>query len=303
MLAISRLLTCIVAVTIIAIVSQFAGPRSMSWLGYDLLAWAAALTLLIQWLAFIPAFLKKTEHFYDLVGSLTYLSLAWLGLSHAYSAGLLTTRRVVLVSLVSLWALRLGSYLFLRVKRRGKDARMDELKRHFPSFLMAWTLQGLWVFLTLLPVLIIMTRQQDMGPIHWIEWVGWSIWGLGWAIELIADQQKSQLQRSPQSRDLWINTGLWAHVQHPNYAGEVILWSGICISGIAHYTSGEWCALLSPIFVYCLLRYVSGVPLLQERARARWGDDPRYQEYARSTPLFVPKLVSKLIPKVFSARD
>ena len=289
MQTISRLLICGFAVCLIAVVSQLIGARALEWRGYTLLAWAAILTLSLQWLAFIPAFIKKTEVFYDLMGSLNYLVLVWVGAWWAHRADLLNTRRSVIVIMVSLWAIRLGGYLFLRVKRRGKDARFDELKYHAPSFLMAWTLQALWVYITLIPAMVIMTRDVHVGPLHWIELLGWILWCVGWTIELVADHQKSRFQKRAETKEQWINHGLWSVVQHPNYAGEIILWLGIFTSGLPHYSAGEWWAILSPALVFCLLRYVSGIPLLQDRARARWGDDPEYRAYAESTPLLVPK--------------
>ena len=286
----SHLLISVVSVSLMMVVSQYCAPRSISWYDQNMLIWAGMIILAIQWVAFIPAYLKKTERFYDLTGSLTYLTLVWLGLSWANQEDLLTTRRIVVVGMVSLWAIRLGGYLFLRIQRRGGDPRLDEIKRHAASFFMTWTLQALWVYLTLLPVMIILTRNTRVGPLHWSELLGWFIWGIGWLIEIIADRQKSRFQQDPDSRDQWINQGLWRYVQHPNYAGEMILWLGIFISGVAHYSGGEWWAVVSPVFVFCLLRYVSGIPLLRERARARWGDDPAYAAYANATPLLIPAL-------------
>ena len=107
----------------------------------------AVIALAIQWIAYVPAALKKTETFYDLVGAGTYLLLVGYAVYRAHDAGILGTRGIVLCALVSAWALRLGSYLGARVHRVGKDGRFDHIKIDPWHFLMVWTLQGLWVLL------------------------------------------------------------------------------------------------------------------------------------------------------------
>lgn len=80
-------------------------------------------------------------------------------------------RSVVLTLLVSIWALRLGSFLFLRIRRHGKNARFDPTKPSFTRFLMAWTAQGLWIFLTLAAALAVMMSNAPT-PFGLLGFVG-----------------------------------------------------------------------------------------------------------------------------------
>lgn len=261
------------------------GERTL--LGMPLMLGLAAVAFLIQWLAFIPAFWAQTEKYFDLVGSLTYLSLIALVLllPMAEPTG---ARTLLLATLTGLWAIRLGSFLFVRVQRRGKDGRFDEIKTQGPRFLASWTLQGLWVFLTLLPALTAMTSSRAPQLDLWAM-VGGLIWLSGWLIEVVADRQKSAFNESPDNAGKFITTGLWAWSRHPNYFGEILLWFGVFIIAVPSLAGLQWLALISPIFVMLLITRVSGVPLLEQRADARWGNDPAYQTYRDSTPVLIPR--------------
>ena len=122
-------------------------------------AWRVALAFGIQWVAFVPAYLKQTEKYYDLTGSLTYLSVLGLGLSLSSE---IDTRVGLLATLIAIWAMRLGSFLFLRIQAVGEDSRFNELKTSLSRFLMAWTLQGLGVCFSLAAALATITGQTGM---------------------------------------------------------------------------------------------------------------------------------------------
>jgi hypothetical protein len=98
----------------------------------------------LNWLVFVHAYAAQTERYFDLTGSLTYLSV----IVCAVALGSRDPRALLLALLVGVWALRLGTFLFRRIRREGADRRFDALKPSFPRFLLTWTLQGLWVFLT-----------------------------------------------------------------------------------------------------------------------------------------------------------
>jgi steroid 5-alpha reductase family enzyme len=239
----------------------------------------------INWAAFVPAYALRSEHFYDLTGALTYLTTVavalWLS-PHPMA------RAYVLTALVSVWAIRLGGFLFMRVKRVGKDARFDEMKQSFPRFFIAWTLQGLWVFLTLAAALVAVVDAQPT-PLGIRDVVGVFIWCLGFGIEAVADWQKSTFKKNPQNADRFIDRGLWAWSRHPNYFGEILLWTGVAVAASSAFQGWQWVALVSPIFVTLLLTQVSGIPLLTERAEKKWGQDPAYRAYVARTSLLVPR--------------
>jgi steroid 5-alpha reductase family enzyme len=189
---------------------------------------------------------------------------------------------------VAVWAVRLGSFLFARILRDRSDRRFDALKPSLPRFLLTWTLQGLWVLLTLACALAAMTslRSEPLGA--WAL-LGTCVWAAGFALEAAADREKRRFRADPANRDRFIASGLWAWSRHPNYFGEIVLWSGIALVALPVLTGWQYATLISPVFVYVLLTRVSGIPLLEERAKERWGDDPAYRSYVERTPVLVPR--------------
>lgn len=254
-----------------------------------LLAEAALLIFGIQLVVFIPSYLAQTEHFYDLTGGITYLStMGYMAYRHQELFGNWDLRSLVLTALIALWAIRLSSFLFTRVKRVGKDGRFDSLKTSFTRFLLTWMLQGLWVFMCTYPALIALASPSNSEMIF--LGVGTVIWLIGWLYEVVADRQKTTFNKNPDNAGKFIDTGVWKHSRHPNYVGELILWTGITLIAVPVFQGLQWAALITPIFVYWLLNKVSGVNLLEARADKKWGDDPKYQQYKNNTPIFFPKL-------------
>jgi len=262
-----------------------AGAREL-W-GLPMLPALAGLAFLIQWVVFVPSYVAQTEHYYDLTGSATYLLLILIALAEGLADGL-HARALLLGGMAAVWALRLGSFLFRRVRQRGKDGRFDEIKASFPRFLIAWTVQGLWVFLTLFAVLIVMGQPAPQ-PLGLVALCGAVVWGVGFAIEVVADAQKAVFGAQSENRGRFIQSGLWRWSRHPNYFGEILLWIGVAIIAAPVFSGWEWLGLLSPLFVIVLLTRVSGVPILEERADEKWGDDPAYQRYREQTPVLIPR--------------
>ena len=268
-----------------------AGPTQLG--GYPLLTLAAALAFAVNLLAWIPASIAQSERFYDLVGSLTFLSLAMLAILASPSPSI---RTLCVFTAVICWSLRLGTFLYRRVHQDGGDRRFDEIKRSPASFLTAWLLQALWVFLTLSAALTLRALEVGEGahaPLRWTDLLGGGLWLFGFTFEVVADRQKRAFRARPESRGRFIQEGLWAWSQHPNYFGEITLWTGISVvaSG-ALAGSGLGVSLLlwfSPLFVALLLTKVSGIPLLAAQGEARWGEEPAYQTYRAQTPRLFPR--------------
>ena len=245
----------------------------------------ALLALGVQWLVFVPSYLARTEHYYDLTGSATYLAVTWAAVLMSPGMELLSVGSL-LAMLVTVWALRLGSFLFARVRRVGQDGRFDEIKQDWARFLVAWTLQGVWVFVTLIAALIVLANDP-VRPLDNFALVGGAIWLFGFTVEAVADAQKSRFKADPANRGRFIHSGLWAWSRHPNYFGEITLWTGICLIALPSFSGWLWLGLISPLFVAWLLLGVSGVPMLEEAAEKRWGDDPDYQRYRDNTPVLM----------------
>jgi len=255
-------------------------PYSQKVGNWPLIEILAIIAFAVHWVAFVPAYIKQTEKFYDLTGSITYLTV--IG-SAVYLSGAQDPRALLVAFLVTIWTLRLGSFLFLRVLKDGKDTRFDEIKPNAPRFFTAWTLSGLWVFLTALAAIIVITSSETK-PLGVFAYVGFAVWVIGFLIEVLADHQKRVFRKDPENKGKFIKTGLWAWSRHPNYFGEIVLWLGILIIAIPVLKGWQWLAVLSPIFVYVLLTRVSGIPMLEEIADERWGGQDDYEAYKANTP-------------------
>ena len=257
---------------------------SVSISGISLIYFCCAFIFLAQWLIFIPSYIFETEHYFDLTGSLTYVSVMLLAILFTVDISL---RDVLLALFVWIWAFRLGSFLFIRVKKAGSDGRFDLMKKDFWWFLMTWTIQGLWVFLTLAMALAAITSESKMA-IDIFAIVGTLIWIFGFSIEVIADQQKTNFKDDPANKDKFINVGLWSWSRHPNYFGEMVLWIGIALIAFPVLIGWQLVALISPIFVIFLLTKISGVTMLESRGNKKWGDDEEYKNYLKNTSVLIP---------------
>ena len=274
----------ILGAVLVAGAVAWAGSRGASEIaGVPVMIVCAAIAFGVQWLAFVPAYWKQTEHFYDLVGSLTYMLVTGVALLASRPNDI---RSVILGLLVFIWASRLGSFLFRRIRRAGSDPRFDEIKPSASRFLVAWTLQGLWVFLTLCAALAAITTRSPT-ELGLLDGLGITVWVIGFAIEVVADRQKSRFRKEQPGH--FPHAGLWAWSRHPNYFGEIVLWTGVALIAASTLRGLQWVTMISPVFVAFLLTRVSGIPLLEARADARWGHDDSYRRYKANTPALVPR--------------
>ncbi len=274
-------------VVLIALGLAWAGSQNgETAFGLPLFTWAVAAAFVIQWLAFIPAFIFQTEKFYDLIGSLSYISITILLV--VFSPGV-SAREVLVMVLILIWAGRLGTFLVRRIHKAGKDGRFDELKPHFFRFLNAWTLQGLWISFTSSAAWIVITSRSSR-EFDYFAGIGLLIWLIGFSLEAIADWQKSRFIADPANKGNFIDVGLWSRSRHPNYFGEITIWTGMAVIALPIFTGWQWIGLISPVFVAILLTRISGVPILEKRADEKWGGQADYQKYKKKTPVLIPKL-------------
>jgi len=275
----------IVAALLLAMPIAYLGSHNgASFAGLPAFMLCGLVAFIVQWVMFIPAWIYHTEHYFDLTGSLTYITLTLFAL---LTAGLGNERALLIGALVMIWATRLGSFLFIRISKAGEDRRFRKMKMNFLQFLMTWTLQGLWVYITYAAGLAAMTSVAEV-PIGPIAIAGAALWALGFGIEVVADRQKTAFREDPSNRDKFIQSGLWAWSRHPNYFGEILLWCGIMVIAIPVLEGLQYATLISPIFVIVLLTKISGVRMLENRAEKRWGNDPEYQKYKATTPSLIP---------------
>jgi steroid 5-alpha reductase family enzyme len=283
--AAQNLIPIIIAVVIGAAIAWAGSDGGVRYGAVPVFALCGLLAFAINWLAFIPAAVTQTEHYYDLTGGISYVTVT---VAAVLLSGELDLRATLVAGMVLVWSIRLASFLFIRISKAGKDSRFDEIKTRPLQFLLAWTLQGLWVLLTAAAALAVITGGVSK-PLGIIGIVGIAIWLAGLLIEIVADQQKSRFKRDPANQGKFISTGLWAWSRHPNYFGEIVLWIGMAIVAIPVLQGWQWATLISPVFVYFLLTKVSGVPMLEDKADERWGGQEDYEDYKRRTPVLVMK--------------
>ena len=248
-----------------------------------LFAICGAIGFALHWAIFIPSFAFKTEHYFDLTGSISYITTVIIALALVPN---LDIRDLLIGAMVIVWAIRLGSFLFWRVKKHGRDNRFNEMKTQLTWFLLTWTLGGLWVLVTFAAGLAAITSVTDK-PLGLLGYLGLGLWLFGMVIEVQADQQKTKFRAVKENADRFITSGLWAWSRHPNYFGEIVLWLGIALVALPVLSGWQLATMISPIFVYFLLTKVSGITILEQRGQSKWGTDPAYRAYLESTPILV----------------
>ena len=276
----SKSLIGIIISLIIAAFILFSGSQgSLSFEGLPLFAVCGVIGFVLHWTIFIPSYAFQTEHYFDLIGSLSYIATVITAILLNPS---LDIRDWIICSMIMLWAIRLGSFLFWRVKTVGQDKRFTVMKTKFTWFLLTWTLGGLWVLVTMAAGLAALTSNTTI-ELNILGYIGIALWLFGFAVEVIADNQKSQFKKDPNNQGRFIRSGLWSWSQHPNYFGEITLWFGLALLAFPVLSGWQLVTLISPIFVYFLLTKVSGIPILDRMAKEKWGLDSEYINYIKIT--------------------
>ena len=266
--------------------AYLAGENAIDYEGRSVVFICAILAFAVNWLAFIPAAAMQSDRYYDTIGAVTYITVIAFA---CYASAPLDMRATVVAAMVAIWTIRLGSFLFTRIHAAGgSDKRFEKIKANPPRFLVAWTLQAVWVIFTASAALVVITSSQTL-PLDILFWLGAAVWLVGFGFEVVADNQKSKFKADASNEGKFIKHGLWAWSQHPNYFGEITLWFGILLIALPLLSGWAYFVTFSPIFVFLLLTRVSGVNLLDGLAKKRWGDDPEYQEYTRNTPVLFPR--------------
>ena len=285
----SKSLIGIAVSLIIAVLILLAGSQgSLSLQGLPLFAVCGAIGFILHWAIFIPSYAFQTEHYFDLTGSLSYITTVIVAMVLNPS---LDIRDLIICAMILVWAVRLGSFLFWRIKKDGQDKRFIVMKTKFTWFLLTWTLGGLWVLVTMAAGLAALTSNTTV-ELGILGYVGIALWLFGFAVEVIADNQKTQFKKDLNNRDRFITSGLWSWSQHPNYFGEITLWLGLALFTYPVLSGWQLVTLISPIFVYLLLTRLSGIPTLDRLAKEKWGSDSDYIAYVKATSklmLFPPK--------------
>lgn len=242
---------------------------------------ALGISFLINAIFFMFASIKKTDTLTDLSYGLSFFftSLGLALASHVHGALWLFPFIAVM-----LWATRLAIYLFVRILTIKVDHRFDGRREDPIKFARFWILQALSTSVIMLPVILSASRTPPYISIAQI--FGAALWLAGFWLESVADAQKFRFKK--QRREGFISTGVWSWSRHPNYFGEMLIWWGLWLYALPSLQGIENLAIFGPLYITVLLRFVSGVPLLEKSARGKYGANPEYQEYVARTSLLVP---------------
>jgi steroid 5-alpha reductase family enzyme len=197
-------------------------------------------------------------------------------------------RQWLVVSLITIWGLRLACHIFLRKQGEGEDFRYRQWREEWGdtfiwrSFLQIFMLQGAVIFLVALPALLVIASPgEKLGA---FDGAGLLVWLIGFSFEAIGDWQLLAFKRKPENQGKIIQSGLWNYTRHPNYFGEALLWWGLFL--IALEVPYGAVAVLSPLLIDFLLLKVSGIPMLE----AKYQNNPEFSAYKERTNAFFPWL-------------
>jgi steroid 5-alpha reductase family enzyme len=196
-------------------------------------------------------------------------------------------RRVLVLGLCAVWALRLSLHIGVRNHGKPEDSRYQAFREQFGrerywwySYFQTFLLQGALLWVCSLPLFAAM--QHTTPAIGLLEWGGVALWAVGFYFETAGDAQLLAFKRDLANKGKLMTTGVWAWTRHPNYFGECVLWWGFGAFALA---AGAWWALLGPLQMTYLLTRVSGVAMTEKFMSER----PGYAEYVRRTPAFFPR--------------
>jgi steroid 5-alpha reductase family enzyme len=253
----------------------------------DIIVVAFVVSLVINLLMFVPAYIYKTDKVTDISYAITFATVAVA----AYLASTHTSLHKTILVLVLLWSFRLGAFLFIRINKIGKDSRFDGMREHFFLFLKFWLAQGITVFIVMIAPL--MGFIQNDTRVTTLTLIGVGVFLSGLLIETFADMQKFKFSNNSKHKSIWIDEGIWRVSRHPNYLGEILVWTGVFVTVASSVTSfAVLAALISPLFIAGLLCFVSGIPLLEKIADKKWGNDKNYQLYKKRVPVLLPTIQS-----------
>lgn len=217
----------------------------------------------------------------DIAWGLGFVLVSWVSFYLSPN----TERGLLVAVLVTLWGVRLSLHIFLRNLNKPEDFRYRNWRdswKHFylRSFLQVFILQGLFLYIISLSVIFI--QQDHTRHLSLIDWVGTTVWVVGFLMESVSDYQLKAFKKEPEHAGRIITTGLWKYSRHPNYFGEVVQWWGIFL--IALPLPGGWMTLVSPLTITYLIRYVSGVPMLERK----YAGNSEFEHYKKRTSIFFP---------------
>lgn len=241
-----------------------------------------AILLFIYFTGFyIFCMLKNDNSYVDIAWGFGYVVVVLFTLIRTEAA----TVDILVALMVTVWGGRLGLHILSRKIGKPEDFRYQQMRKNWnnfyiQSFFRIFMLQGFLLYIIAYPSVKIISN--NVNTMNLLGYIGVLVWLIGFSFEVISDWQLKNFIKNRKGKEEIIDSGLWKYSRHPNYFGEALLWWGIYL--IALDTVGGFLIILSPILITFLVRFVSGVPLLEKR----YEDHENYQKYAEKTNIFFP---------------
>ena len=232
---------------------------------------------------FLISLLKKRNDVADIAWGMGFIVMNW---SSIFLTGNFSLRSFVVASLITLWGSRLSWHIYKRNRNKPEDARYQQWRKDWKnwfllrSYFQVFMLQGFFLFCIVFASVFI--HQNPSLTLSWWDFVGLSVWALGFFFEVVGDAQLAAFIRNPLNKGKVMQSGLWKFTRHPNYFGEVTQWWGIFF--IACSIPGNLITIISPLTITILILFVSGIPLLEKKYAGR----PDFEEYKKRTSIFLP---------------
>lgn len=241
-----------------------------------------AVSVVINISMFLIAFKMKSDKLTDVSYAFSFVVLAIFAALNSEKS----PYHLLLAGLIILWGLRIGSFLLYRVIKAGKDQRFDGMREDFLKFGKFWLTQAIVVWILMIPSLFAFESQFIFTG---LSFGGILLWALGLLTEAVADFQKFRFSQDSKNKDKWIEVGIWKYSRHPNYFGEILVWTGVYMYVVASLIPLQAVVgLISPIFITVLLLFISGIPILEKSADRKWGRLKTYRNYKKQTSILIP---------------
>lgn len=247
---------------------------------------AASATFSMMTTIWICSLILKDASLVDRFWGAGFVLIAWVV---AWVALPVTSAKALMLSVVTIWGLRLSLYIHWRNRGHGEDYRYAEMRRHhgkrfwWYSYISVFSLQGGLMLVVAAPVIYVLS-SPEANNLNIAAVTGAVFWTVGFIFEAGGDWQLQSFKKNPANKGQLLKNGLWSITRHPNYFGDALQWWGLGIMAFPYGQAGLL-TFIGPLVMTLFIRKVSGVDLLEKNLKH---SKPGYAEYIANTPPFFP---------------
>ncbi len=257
-----------------------------------IMLWTLLAIFILFFVFYIIGVIDKKVNTVDIAYGLGYILAAILPWILSDDNSFMIERKIIMTTLIILWGLRIAVFLTLRTFGKDENTKEDRRFKIFRddwgktfwwrSFVQLYVSQVILVFIIGFPAIV--TNSGTDPGLQISDYIGIGIWVIGFFFEFTGDLQMYLFKRKTENKGKIMTKGLWKFSRHPNYFGEITMWTGIFTLGLYPYGVLNFVGIISPIIIALALIFVSGIPL----AEKRYDTNTEYQEYKRKTNALLP---------------